>query len=338
MHRMLALAASLLALPANALTLDLVLVGNAGNTPDSASNCLGPSCGSVPQNYFIGRTEITNAQYAEFLNAVAEADPNGLYHASMGSSARGGITRSGGAGNYSYAVKGGQGDEPVVFVSLHDALRFANWLHNGQPTGAQGAGTTEGGAYTITPGGIAANSIARNGGASFFVPNENEWYKAAYYDPGLDLYYNSPTSTDLSTHSGPPPGDSNTANVWEGTYALTGSASFDDGFDYLTPVGAYATATSPYGTFDQAGNVWEWNELADGSFRGLRGGGWNDNPGYVSAGIALSDDPTLEGDDVGFRVAAVPEPGQLALAAVGAAVLAASRRRRADSASDRKRK
>ena len=31
-----------------------------------------------------------------------------------------------------------------------DTLRFANWMHNGRPTGAQGAGTTEGGAYTLT--------------------------------------------------------------------------------------------------------------------------------------------------------------------------------------------
>ena len=36
-------------------------------------------------------------------------------------------------------------------------LRFANWLHNGQPTGSQGPGTTETGAYAITPGAVAAN-------------------------------------------------------------------------------------------------------------------------------------------------------------------------------------
>jgi hypothetical protein len=186
---------------------------------------------------------------------VAGADPNGLFHPSMQSEARGGITRSGSAGHYAYAVKSGRGSQPVVFVSFWDALRFANWLHNGQPTGSQSAGTTEDGAYTLTPGGVAANTITRNPGAQAFVPSENEWYKAAYYDAGLAHYYLSPTSTDLAPLHGPPPGGANTANVWEGTYALTGSASFDDGFDYLTDVGAYALSPSPYGTFDQGGNV-----------------------------------------------------------------------------------
>ncbi len=50
---------------------------------------------------------------------------------------------------------------PVNFVDFYDSLRFANWLHNGQPTGAQNNTTTEGGSYTITAAGIATNSIAR---------------------------------------------------------------------------------------------------------------------------------------------------------------------------------
>ena len=47
-------------------------------------------------------------------------------------------------------------------VSFWNALRFSNWLHNGQPIGAQGNGTTEDGAYTITALGITSNSITRN--------------------------------------------------------------------------------------------------------------------------------------------------------------------------------
>ena len=331
MRLLLLLAALLLALPGKAVTLDWVLVDEKGNPADSAPNCVAsaPDCGSVPQLYHIARTELTNAQYAEFLDAVAKADPNGLYNPAMGSDARGGITRSGSSGHYKYTVKSGRASEPVVFVSFYDGLRFANWLHNGQPTGAQGSGTTESGAYALTPGGITANSIVRSGGAQFFVPTENEWYKAAYYEPALDLYYNTPTGTDLAPESDPPPGGSNSANVWEGTYAVTGSAILDPGFDYLTDAGAYASAASPFGTFDQAGNVWEWNETIDGVYRGLRGGGWNDNPTYASASIVVTDDPTREGDDVGLRLATVPEPGQLLLLATGALALAATRRRRA---------
>ena len=332
MHRLLVLAALLLALPAEAGVPDFVLIGDPGNAPDAAAYCIAPDCGSVPVNYYIGRYEVTNLEYAAFLNAVAKADPNGLYHPSMGSDARGGITRSGSSGNYSYAVKNGRDYEPVVFVSFWDAARFANWLHNGQPTGAQNAGTTEGGAYSLAPSAIAANSVTRNPGALAFVPSENEWYKAAYYDAGLLHYFVSPTSTDLAVLHGPPPGGANTANVWEGTYAVTGSATFDSNFDYLTGVGAYAQSPSPYGTFDQAGNVWEWTETIDPATpanRGYRGGGWDDNPAYVAKTIAVSIDPTDETYDFGFRVATVPEPGQLLLALTGALVLAARGRWRA---------
>ena len=48
----------------------------------------------MPYAYYISKYEVTNAQYAEFLNAKAASDPLGLYNASMGSDATfGGITR-----------------------------------------------------------------------------------------------------------------------------------------------------------------------------------------------------------------------------------------------------
>ena len=319
-----------LALPAHAVvTLDLVGVGDPGNAADPPAYCLAASCGSVGQAFGISRYEVTNAQYAEFLNAVADADPNGLWSQAMADDARGGITRSGGSGSYSYAVKAGRGANPVVFVSFWDAARFANWLHNGQPSGAQSAATTEDGAYTLGAGAVANNTVTREPGAEIFVPSENEWYKAAYYDAGAESYFNSPTSSDLAPDSAPPPGSANAANIWEGTYALTGSATLDAGFNYLTDVGAYTSAASPYGTFDQGGNVWEWNETIDPvtpAYRGVRGGGWDDGPSLVSKTLPQSIDPTDEGYDYGFRVATVPEPGGVLLAATGALVLAARRR------------
>ena len=63
-----------------------------------------------------------------------------------------GITQSGSSGSYSYSVTGSDSQAancPIFDVSWGDAARFCNWLQNGQPTGAEGTGTTETGAYTL---------------------------------------------------------------------------------------------------------------------------------------------------------------------------------------------
>src|SRR6185436_20371683 len=132
--------------------------------------------------YNIGSTEVTNAQYAAFLNAVAATDPNSLYNTDMAGSF-GGITRSGSSGSYTYSSVSGRANNPVNFVSFWDATRFANWLHNGQPMGPQSASTTEDGAYTLTPQGIVNNTVTRNASWQWAVASADEWYKAAYYQP-----------------------------------------------------------------------------------------------------------------------------------------------------------
>ena len=80
------------------------------------------------------------------------------------------------------------------YVTWYDAIRFANWLHNGQ-----GSGDTETGAYTLlgnaTPTPSNGPSITRNPGATWFLPSENEWYKAAYHNPAANSYSLYPTSS-----------------------------------------------------------------------------------------------------------------------------------------------
>ena len=84
--------AAVFAADARAVTIPTVPVGNLGNAADPLTGNL---YGSVSYDYRIGTTEVTNAQYAEFLNAKAASDPLALYNTNMGSDARGGITRSG---------------------------------------------------------------------------------------------------------------------------------------------------------------------------------------------------------------------------------------------------
>jgi alpha-tubulin suppressor-like RCC1 family protein/formylglycine-generating enzyme required for sulfatase activity len=158
---------------------DFVTIGDINNTADTAT-----SYGSVAYSYAIGKYVVTNIEYVQFLNAVAVTDSNGVYNANM-SSSTGGIIRSGTAiSGYSYATKNINYDrKPVVWISWFDCARYCNWLHNGKPTGVQDARTTEDGAYTLN-GAISGNAVARNSGAKYHIPTENEWYKAAYYKGG----------------------------------------------------------------------------------------------------------------------------------------------------------
>jgi formylglycine-generating enzyme required for sulfatase activity len=313
--------------PAAAATIDWVTVGDPGNPADTeVMTCCGTATGttgygSVADVYRIGKYKVTNAQYAEFLNAVADTDTYRLYNEGMGDPnawARGGITRSGTSGSYTYSTIAGREDMPVNLVSFWDALRFANWLHNGQPTGAQDNSTTEDGAYTITAQGIANNSITRNAGATIFLASEDEWYKAAYYDALSSSYFDYPAGSNAQTTCALPGATPNTANC--------GSQVWD-----LTDVGRYTGSPSPNGTFDQGGNVWEWNEAiisnSVSTIRGLRGGSFQNAPGDFAASFRLGDSPASEALDVGFRVAMIPEPGTGLLLGAGVLGLAAGRRR-----------
>jgi formylglycine-generating enzyme len=204
-------------------------------------------------------------------------------------------------------------------VSFWDAARFTNWLQNGQPTGSQGPGTTESGAY-INIGSQAA--FARQPGAKFFIPTESEWYKAAYHNKSAGLsasYFDYPTGSNTApVNTLPDPG--NHASFYDG-YG-TGNNSFTIGFPYYrTNVGDFVNSPSPYGTFDQGGNVWEWNEtILFPSTRGVRGGSFYGFSHELLAPDRYRYNPTFADEIVGFRVASIPEPstGVLALLAFGA--------------------
>jgi formylglycine-generating enzyme required for sulfatase activity len=326
-----ALVASVVA-PARAGIIHTVPIGNAGNPAN------GDGFGSVAYNFRISTTEITNAQYVEFLNAVAAADPYALYNTNMGAAWWGGIVRGGSAGSYTYSVKPPALDgaysydnKPAVFVSWGSAARLANWLHNGQPIGAEGAATTENGAYAlngaITDAALAA--VTRNPSARWALPSENEWYKAAYYDAAAARYHAYATGDDLRPDNNLPSADTgNSANFYDGDPGGEGGTGYTTGImEYsLTDAGAYTLSGSPYGALDLSGNVHEWNEaLISGSYRGFRGGSWNSFSDDLLSGFRPSGLPTQGAESIGFRIVEVPEPAITCLSSL--ALLLGKRRK-----------
>jgi sulfatase modifying factor 1 len=312
----------------------LVPVGNAGNAKDPVT---GGIYGGVAYDYEIGKYHVTIGQYTAFLNAVAKTDTYSLYDVSMATDLNvAGIRQTGVSGSYTYSVinnSGTSANRPITYVSWWDAARFANWLANGQPTGAQTSTTTENGAYNVN-GATSGNAPARtvtnpntSAAPTFFIPTENEWYKAAYYSPVLNSgsggYYT------YATQSNATPGNvigsaANQANYYAGDYAVTQSASWSGSQNYLTAVGAFTNSASFYGTFDQSGNVYQWNDLdgLTGSSRGVRGGGWYYNAFSLSSSNRITHGPSYGDSFTGFRLAravAVPEPSTCVMALAGIA-------------------
>jgi len=331
-----------LCISAQAVVIDTVPVGdpgNAGELSGAGAGGYGPDriCGSVAYAYNIGTYEVTAGQYTDFLNEVARTDTYGLYNTNMDTAVYSygcNIKRTGSSGSYVYSVASDWANRPVNLVSYWDSCRFTNWLQNGQPTGLQTAATTERGVYTLDGyNGTDGHDIQRNANWKWAVTSEDEWYKAAYYKGGGAGYWDYPMQSDIPTipsNDITNPDGGNNANFYQGGDTI-GSPY------YRTNVGEFENSESAYGTFDQGGNVWEWNEgLVHDAYRGLRGGSFNrngdqllasDRDGHMTG--TGGGGPTAQTYWVGFRVSeAVPEPSSIIALAGGLVGLLGMRRRR----------
>ena len=305
-----------LSVPARAqVTIDMVTVGDPGNTADTTGD---PNpAGAVADSFQIMKFEFTNQQYTDFLNSVAATDTYSLYNTRMGSNARGGITQSGASGSYTYAIRTNMGDKPVNYVSWFDAARVSNWLMNG----ALSSSSTETGAYTLVGGQTTGTAPAVNSGATFYLPTENQWYKAAYYKGGGTSagYWN------YATQSNSAPTAVTAGSTGIGSAGSTGNfANYNSNADWNSQNGNVTTVgtnggPSFYGAFDMSGNVYEWNDSIAGSSRGLRGGRWDLGAVNLSSSFSGSDGPSNMSSMLGFRLASsagVPEIDPSGLSAV----------------------
>ena len=324
-------------MPSGLTSLQFVTVGNPGNAPDT--RYASPGFGSVSYTYQMGKFEVTTGQYCEFLNAVAKTDTYGLYNTYMDASVYYdgcNIKQRGSPGNYSYTVGNGNpidvnewSNRPVNWISWGDAARFCNWLTNGQKIGtgkpAQDAWLTEDGSYYLNGAtdDTSLLDVTRKANARYVIPTEDEWYKASYHknDGVGGNYWDYPTGTNSvpsNILANPDPG--NNANYYDSFGAGNGGWTIGSPH-YRTEVGEFENSESPYGTFDQGGNVWEWNEaIVYGLYRGQRGGSFDGYGGSdltLRAACFIYERPTYEIVSYGFRIAEVPEPGCAGLVLIG---------------------
>jgi sulfatase modifying factor 1 len=282
---------------ANTFDINFVNIGNAGNAADTTGY------GAVPYDYRIGKFEISQ-------DVIDKATASGMANVT--------------AGRYT-------GNQPAANISWLEAAAFVNWLNTS--TGRQAAynltysdGDPRPWSMTLWSSAdawqLGGENLYRHKDAYYFLPSENEWYKAAYYNPSGSIYFLYPTGSNDT----PTPVGSGTS---------LGTAVYQQDLE-LGPAGVdVAGALSAYGTMGQGGNVAEFMETAfDGqnnspsSFRVLRGGSLlNNDNGLRSSN--RSDVIDGVGEFIGFRVASVPEPSTYALLAMSAAgALWLARRRR----------
>ena len=287
---------------ANQFDIDFTTIGNAGNAADDTGY------GAVGHTYRIGTYEVSRDMITKY-NALGGGPAITMQD----------MTSYGGNGV----------DKPATGVSWNEAARFVNWLNTSKGYSAAYK-FTSGGAndnialWTISDAGYDASNPFRNSNAYYFLPSEDEWYKAAYYDPnangGTGGYWNYATGSD-SAPTAVTSGTSSGTAVYNGQL---GTADIKD-----------AGGFSPYGTMAQNGNVWEWGESgfatpndSAAESRSIRGGNFSNNSGILSPWSRLSVTPTNEAFSMGFRVASVPEPSGLVLTLLGIMCLVLRRKRR----------
>ncbi len=268
----------------NEFTLDFVNIGNAGNAADTTGY------GAVPYAYRMGTYEISQ-------DAITKATASGMANVTAGA---------------------WTGNQPAALISWYEAAAFVNWLNTSTGKTAAYDLTWDGSAWSMNLWSsgdawqLGGENLYRNKDAYYFLASENEWYKAAYYNPAGSNYFLYPTAS-----SSVPTAVASGTNA--GTAVYDGVASDPAGVND-------AGGLSPYGTMGQGGNVFEWTESAaagtnssSSEDRAARGGYWTTTEFVMRSSFRVDlAGPAFEDEAYGFRVASVPEPSTYALVLMGA--------------------
>ena len=280
-------------------SLDFVGVGNAGNANDSGAGggSYSSPYGGVPYDYRVGVNEISQ----NVINAAVAGGLTGMP-----------------AGSWT-------GDKSSAGINWFQAAGFVNWLNTS--TGHQAAYQLNPGLTAVLPWSSAdawqegGENVYRNKNAHYFIPNQDEWYKAAFHqnDGVTDNYWDFAIGSN-SAPTGVASGTSAGTAVYKGVQQQAASVFSAGGL-------------SAYGTMGQGGNVSEWlDNPYDGpnpnsaDLRWIMGGSYNNFETQLQSSYMNNNLPTFAGPTVGFRVASVPEPSAVFLM-IGAGVLALARRR-----------
>lgn len=267
--------------------ISFVTIGDAGNAPDLDNN---------PRSY------------QGYAGVYPVGDVSYVYRIGKYEISRGDVDKANALGNLGITLidmsQFDNGPElPATGINWFEAATFVNWLNSS--TGYTEAYKVRAGEFQNwepTDAGYDPNNVFRNRLARYFLPSVDEWYKAAFYDPKSDVYYQYATGSDS-----PPARVANGTAPESAVYHRAKPA----------PVTS-AGGLSPYGTMAQSGNAWEWEETQYShtnmniqyGLRGLRGGDWDDDEEHISANYRNPFPAYVENqlNSFGFRVASVASP------------------------------
>lgn len=324
--------------PPNDYDFDFVTIGAVGNTPyDGGLQGNNAGRGQVNYEYRIARTELSTAQWMEFVNTFSTqgidlAGPGRIY--SWGAVVDN--TYNGPGRRYKLnPATPSAALHPVFGINWRDCARFVNWLNNDKSSSpdALDHGAYDTSTFTQNPDNTYNDQLYHDPDAKYWIPTLDEWMKAAHYDPnkqgpGQEGWWEYSTMSDTPPIPGLP---------GEGQTSAGSPAGLGDPSRLSIPVGAYPDTVSPWGLLDASGGASEWLEepVSPGNLfvRGIdgahAGSQYSEMLSYDRASSLNGYPPTLGVVSGGLRIAsAVPGVGTMPVVAIALLAIAGKRRTR----------